>query len=306
MHLKKNNIVLISAILSALAVNYASAGALDGGTTMMVTDVAVTGAISSVDGFNTTVGNGSTINGSVLSGGGNNSVFGASASTSGNHNTVIGAGASTGLNAVNSVVLGAGSVATVANSVSFGDSALGITRVLQNVTSGTQNNDAANVGQMNSAITAAINALPPATDNVARVSAATAQTTADAATVTATNADTKATTALTTANTANTNATTALNQVGGFNTRIGSLENRMGGLENGVAASMAMSAANSNAVQAAYRSTKGMGLGIGASVFAGRSVTALSFAANLGFGSVSASASLSGKPGVQVGAGFAF
>lgn len=68
MHLKKSNIVLISAILSALAANYASAGALDGGTTMMVTDVAVTGAISSVDGFNTTVGKGSTINNSVLSG----------------------------------------------------------------------------------------------------------------------------------------------------------------------------------------------------------------------------------------------
>ena len=268
--------LLISVILFALTAASAGAGALDGGTAMMATDVAVTGTISSADGWNTTVGNGSTISWGVLSGGGNNSVFGAGASTSGNHNTVIGAGASTEMDAVNSVALGAGSVVRVDNSVSFGDSALGITRVLQNVTSGTQNNDAANVGQMNSAITSAINAV--ANDS----------------------------TALTTANTATTNATTALNRVGGLDTRIGSLENRMGGLETGVAASMAMGATNSSAVQAAYRSSKGMGLGIGASVFAGRTVTAVSYAANLGFGSVSASASLSGKPGVQVGAGFAF
>ena len=137
--------------------------------------------------------------------------------------------------------------------------------------------------------------------------------TAVAAAVTANNADTKATTA-------NTNATAALDAtnaltprvstlettVGGFNSRIGGLEDRMGNVETGVAAGMAMSAANSNAVQAAGRSAKGMGLGFGASVFAGRSVTALSYAANLSFGSVSASASLAGKPAVQIGAGFSF
>lgn len=135
---------------------------------------------------------------------------------------------------------------------------------------------------------------------------ATAQATADAATVTANNADTKATTAITTANAADTKATSALNQIGGFNNRIGGLESRMGEVETGVAGSMAMGAASSNASNAANRSAKGMGIGIGASVFAGKQATAVSYAANFGFGSVSAAASLTGKPSVQVGAGFAF
>lgn len=100
------------------------------------------------------------------------------------------------------------------------------------------------------------------------------------------------TTARTMATVADSKATTALN--------------RIDKVEVGVAASMAMGAANANAVQAASRSEKGRAIGIGASVFAGRSMTAISYASNFSFGTVTAAASLSASPSVQVGAGFAF
>lgn len=100
------------------------------------------------------------------------------------------------------------------------------------------------------------------------------------------------TTARTMAAVADSKATTALN--------------RIDKVEVGVAASMAMGAANANAVQAASRSEKGRAIGIGASVFAGRSMTAISYASNFSFGTVTAAASLSASPSVQVGAGFAF
>jgi hypothetical protein len=100
------------------------------------------------------------------------------------------------------------------------------------------------------------------------------------------------TTARTMATVADSKATTALN--------------RIDKVEVGVAASMSMAAANANAVQAASRSEKGRAIGIGAAVFAGRSMTALSYASHFNFGTITAAASLSASPSVQVGAGFAF
>lgn len=105
---------------------------------------------------------------------------------------------------------------------------------------------------------------------------------------------------------ADANATTALNQVSGLSGRMGGLENHMGTVETGVAGAMAMGAASSNAANAASRSAKGMGLGIGASVFSGSQATTISYAGNFVFGSVSAAASLTASPSIQVGAGFAF
>lgn len=108
-------------------------------------------------------------------------------------------------------------------------------------------------------------------------------------------------------------ANTALSEVNALTPRVANLETAVGGLtsrmdtvETGVAGSMAMGAAATNAGNAANRSAKGVGFGIGASVFAGKSATAVSYAANLRFATVTASASISGNPSVQVGAGFSF
>jgi len=138
----------------------------------------------------------------------------------------------------------------------------------------------------------------------AQFTADNAQIMADGAAVLAINADTNASNAVVVANNADQKATSALNQIGGFNNRIGGLENRMNGLENGVANSMAMAASTSNAVAAAGRSERGIGFGIGASVFAGKQGTALSYAQNFHFGTASGSVSSSGN--IQIGAGWAF
>lgn len=272
------------------------AGALDGGTINMVTDVAVTGAITSAGGYNITVGNGSIIGVGVP---GFNSVFGANASvTAGSNNTVLGAGATAA--AFNSVAIGSGSLTTMANSVSFGNATLGTTRVLQNVSNGLFSSDAANVGQVNTLIATAISSLPASTTD------ATARAAANAATVTANNADIKATTAIDAINTITPRVSTLETKINGFDGRLSGLENRIDKVEAGIASALAMSAANSNAASAANRSEKGRAIGIGASVFAGRSMTAISYASNFSFGTVTAAASLSASPSVQVGAGFAF
>ena len=138
----------------------------------------------------------------------------------------------------------------------------------------------------------------------AQFTADNAQIMADGAAVLAINADTNASNAVVVANNADQKATSALNQIGGFNNRIGGLENRMNGLENGVANSMAMAASTSNAVAAAGRSERGIGFGIGASVFAGKQGTALSYAQNFNFGTASGAISSSGN--IQIGAGWAF
>jgi len=67
---------------------------------------------------------------------------------------------------------------------------------------------------------------------------------------------------------------------------------------------MAMAASTSNAVTSAGRSERGIGFGIGASVFAGKQGTAISYAQNFNFGTASGAISSSGN--IQIGAGWAF
>ena len=170
-------------------------------------------------------------------------------SASANQSVTIGAGAITGFGATGSVVvgqsastaagitgavaIGQGSAATASNTVSFGNVATGTTRSLTNVSAGVAGTDAANVGQVNASIAAAILGLPPASsiDAIARAAAAAAQVTADGAQSDATRAltgdahdriaraaaaaaQTTATSAYTLANTANITANTSIQVAG--------------------------------------------------------------------------------------------
>jgi autotransporter adhesin len=82
------------------------------------------------------------------------SAFGANASVAAAGGTAIGAGATVVAGATNAVAIGANSIATDPNSVSFGSP--GNTRRLENVTAGVNATDAANVGQVQAAQTAAV------------------------------------------------------------------------------------------------------------------------------------------------------
>ncbi|HZF82465.1 MAG TPA: adhesin, partial [Burkholderiaceae bacterium] len=70
-------------------------------------------------------------------------------------NNSVALGANTLATGANSVALGQGSVATRDNSVSVGDASAGLTRQITNVASGVMPTDAANVGQLRQAVSAA-------------------------------------------------------------------------------------------------------------------------------------------------------
>ena len=180
--------------------------------------------------------------------------------------------------------IGAGAQATESNTVSFGSSLQ--TSRLVNVSNGVANTDVATVGQLNSALAGV--------SGGATVSSVTAaQTTANAAQSTASTAIAKADSAITTANNAQATATNALDRV---NT-----------IAQGVADSMAMSAATSNAALAAARSEKGLGVGFGSSVFAGNTSMSLSLAKNWQKVTFTASSSIgSVDTAAQLGVGWSF
>jgi hypothetical protein len=310
----RNIVVTLGLVLAtgnALAVNVV----VGNGATATGTTNVVVGEFSSAGGANsayeTSVGwqtisssfGGTALGSSAFAGGGwYNTSVGLQANISGNVDAsmalgynarvIEGAGATLTTNAV---AIGTNSTVSQSYTVSFGG---GITQNhrLVNLADGVDLQDAVTMGQLTTAIAGVA---VGTTDQIARDAATAAQTTANSA-------DTKATTAINAVNTITPRVNTLETMVNGFDGRIESLENRVGKIEVGVASALAMSAANSNAASAASRSEKGRAIGIGASVFAGRSVTAVSYASNFSFGTVTAAASLSASPSVQVGAGFAF